>query len=58
MMFRGREMVRMDRGKVLLERFVEALKDICGGGAAAQGRGPEHVHDPGAKALTSMPDAR
>jgi translation initiation factor IF-3 len=29
MMFRGREMVRMDRGKVLLERFVEALKDTC-----------------------------
>ena len=27
MMFRGREMVRMDRGKALLERFVEALKD-------------------------------
>jgi translation initiation factor IF-3 len=22
-------MVRMDRGKVLLERFVEALKDTC-----------------------------
>ena len=29
MMFRGREMVRMDRGKVLLEKFVEALKDKC-----------------------------
>ena len=29
MMFRGREMVRMDRGKVLLEKFVEALKDTC-----------------------------
>jgi translation initiation factor IF-3 len=27
MMFRGREMVRMDRGKALLERFVETLKD-------------------------------
>jgi translation initiation factor IF-3 len=27
MMFRGREMVRMDRGKALLERFVEAVKD-------------------------------
>jgi len=29
MMFRGREMVRMDRGKVLLEKFVEVLKDTC-----------------------------
>jgi translation initiation factor IF-3 len=29
MMFRGREMVRMDRGKVLLDRFVEALKDVA-----------------------------
>jgi len=28
MMFRGREMIRMDRGKVLLERFVEALKEV------------------------------
>ncbi len=28
MMFRGREMIRMDRGKALLERFVEALKDV------------------------------
>ena len=27
MMFRGREMVRMDRGKALLERFVETVKD-------------------------------
>lgn len=27
MMFRGREMVRMDRGKALLERFVETLKE-------------------------------
>ena len=29
MMFRGREMVRMDRGKALLTRFVEALKEIA-----------------------------
>ncbi len=29
MMFRGREMVRMDRGKALLDRFVEALKDVA-----------------------------
>jgi translation initiation factor IF-3 len=29
MMFRGREMVRMDRGKALLTRFVEALKDVA-----------------------------
>ncbi len=29
MMFRGREMVRMDRGRVLLERFVETLKEIA-----------------------------
>ena len=28
MMFRGREMARMDRGKVVLDRFVEALKDV------------------------------
>ena len=28
MMFRGREMIRMDRGKALLDRFVEALKDV------------------------------
>jgi translation initiation factor IF-3 len=28
MMFRGREMVRMDRGKALLDRFVEALKEV------------------------------
>ena len=28
MMFRGREMIRMDRGKALLNRFVEALKDV------------------------------
>ncbi len=28
MMFRGREMIRMDRGKALLERFVEALKEV------------------------------
>ncbi len=28
MMFRGREMIRMDRGKVLLDRFVEALKEV------------------------------
>ncbi len=29
MMFRGREMIRMDRGKALLDRFVEALKDVA-----------------------------
>jgi len=29
MMFRGREMVRMDRGKAVLDRFVEALKDVA-----------------------------
>jgi translation initiation factor IF-3 len=29
MMFRGREMVRMDRGKALLTRFVEALKEVA-----------------------------
>jgi len=29
MMFRGREMIRMDRGKALLTRFVEALKDVA-----------------------------
>jgi translation initiation factor IF-3 len=29
MMFRGREMIRMDRGKALLERFVEALKEVA-----------------------------
>lgn len=29
MMFRGREVIRMDRGKVLLNRFVEALKDVA-----------------------------
>ncbi|HYL82371.1 MAG TPA: translation initiation factor IF-3 [Candidatus Acidoferrum sp.] len=28
MMFRGREMVRMERGKALLDRFVEALKEV------------------------------
>jgi translation initiation factor IF-3 len=28
MMFRGREMARMDRGKVVLDRFVETLKDV------------------------------
>jgi translation initiation factor IF-3 len=28
MMFRGREMVRMDRGKALLDRFVEVLKEV------------------------------
>ena len=28
MMFRGREMVRMDRGRVILDRFVETLKDV------------------------------
>lgn len=29
MMFRGREVIRMDRGKALLDRFVEALKDMA-----------------------------
>ena len=29
MMFRGREMIRMDRGKELLDRFVELLKDVA-----------------------------
>jgi translation initiation factor IF-3 len=29
MMFRGREMIRMDRGKALLNRFVEVLKDVA-----------------------------
>ena len=29
MMFRGREMVRMDRGKALLTRFVETLKEVA-----------------------------
>jgi len=29
MMFRGREMIRMDRGKALLTRFVETLKDVA-----------------------------
>jgi len=29
MMFRGREMVRMDRGKAVLDRFVEALKEVA-----------------------------
>lgn len=29
MMFRGREVIRMDRGRVLLGRFVEALKDLA-----------------------------
>ncbi|MBI1999844.1 MAG: translation initiation factor IF-3 [candidate division NC10 bacterium] len=29
MMFRGREVIRMDRGRVLLDRFVEALKDVA-----------------------------
>ena len=29
MMFRGREMIRMDRGRVQLEKFVEALKEIA-----------------------------
>ncbi len=29
MMFRGREMIRMDRGKALLNRFVETLKDVA-----------------------------
>jgi translation initiation factor IF-3 len=29
MMFRGREMARMDRGRVILDRFVETLKEVC-----------------------------
>jgi translation initiation factor IF-3 len=29
MMFRGREMSRMDRGRVILDRFVETLKEVC-----------------------------
>ena len=29
MMFRGREVIRMDRGRVVLDRFVEALKDVA-----------------------------
>ena len=29
MMFRGREVIRMDRGRALLNRFVEALKDVA-----------------------------
>jgi len=29
MMFRGREMARMDRGRVILGRFVETLKEVC-----------------------------
>ncbi len=29
MMFRGREMVHLDRGKVQLDRFAEALKEIA-----------------------------
>jgi translation initiation factor IF-3 len=29
MMFRGREVIRMDRGKALLDRFVEALKEVA-----------------------------
>ncbi len=29
MMFRGREMVHIDRGKVLLDRFAEALKEAA-----------------------------
>jgi translation initiation factor IF-3 len=29
MMFRGREVIRMDRGKMLLDRFVEALKEVA-----------------------------
>jgi translation initiation factor IF-3 len=28
-MFRGREVIRMDRGRALLDRFVEALKDVA-----------------------------
>jgi len=29
MMFRGREMVHLDRGRLMLDRFVEALKDVA-----------------------------
>ena len=29
MMFRGREMIRMDRGRALLDRFVEVLKEVA-----------------------------
>ncbi|HSB68155.1 MAG TPA: translation initiation factor IF-3 [Candidatus Methylomirabilis sp.] len=29
MMFRGREMVRMDRGRAVLDRFLEVLKEIA-----------------------------
>lgn len=29
MMFRGREVIRMDRGKELLDRFVDLLKDVA-----------------------------
>ena len=29
MMFRGREVIRMDRGRALLDRFVEALKEVA-----------------------------
>ncbi len=29
MMFRGREVIRMDRGKAVLDRFVEALKEVA-----------------------------
>ncbi len=29
MMFRGREVIRMDRGRAVLDRFVEALKDVA-----------------------------
>jgi translation initiation factor IF-3 len=28
-MFRGREMIRMDRGRVQLDKFVEALKNVA-----------------------------
>jgi translation initiation factor IF-3 len=28
-MFRGREVIRMDRGRVVLDRFVEALKEVA-----------------------------
>ena len=29
MMFRGREMVRMDRGRAVLDRFLEVLKEVA-----------------------------
>ncbi len=29
MMFRGREVIRMDRGRAVLDRFLEALKDVA-----------------------------